>query len=71
MERLTSKTVGDALRRPHYIAHPGVKKDALVQRLGLYEDGNSCVGCKHYHKGDGDETCPACCRFYEEDYYEQ
>lgn len=71
MKRLTYKTVGDATRRPHYCTVPGVKKDDLVQRLGVYEDGQQCTGCRHYHNGDGDEVCSACCRFYEEDYYEE
>lgn len=38
MKRLTSLTVGDATRRPHYIHGPGVKKDDLLQRLGKCED---------------------------------
>ncbi|MBQ9860968.1 MAG: hypothetical protein IJO75_01780 [Clostridia bacterium] len=71
MKRLTYWAVGDALRKPHYCAAPGVKKDDLVQRLGVFEDGQSCVGCRHYHNGDGDDTvCPGCCRNYEEDCYE-
>lgn len=38
MKRLTSLTVGDAMRPPHYIHGPGVKKDDLLQRLGKCED---------------------------------
>ena len=38
MKRLTSLTVGDATRRPHYIHGPGVKTDDLLQRLGKCED---------------------------------
>lgn len=38
MKRLTSLTVGDTTRRPHYIHGPGVKKDDLLQRLGKCED---------------------------------
>lgn len=38
MKRMTSLTVGDATRRPHYIHGPGVKKDDLLQRLGKCED---------------------------------
>lgn len=38
MKRLTYKTVGDALRQPHYCHGPGVKKDDLLQRLGKLED---------------------------------
>jgi hypothetical protein len=38
VKRLTSLTVGDATRRPHYIHGPGVKKDDLLQRLGKCED---------------------------------
>lgn len=38
MKRLTGFAVGDATRRPHYIHGPGVKKDDLLQRLGMCED---------------------------------
>lgn len=38
MKRLTSLTAGDAMRSPHYIHGPGVKKDDLLQRLGKLED---------------------------------
>lgn len=38
MKRLTSRTAGDATRKPHYIHGPGIKKDDLLQRLGLLED---------------------------------
>ena len=38
MKRLTYETVGDAFRSSHYCHGPGVKKDDLLQRLGLLED---------------------------------
>lgn len=38
MKRLTSLTAGDAMRSPHYIHGPGVKKDDLLQWLGKLED---------------------------------
>lgn len=38
MKRLTYKTVGDAVRSPHYCHGPGIKKDDLLQRLGKLED---------------------------------
>lgn len=38
MKRLTYKTVGDAFREPHYCHGPGIRKDDLLQRLGLLED---------------------------------
>lgn len=38
MKRLTYQTVGDAFRSPHYCHGPGIKKDDLLQRLGLLED---------------------------------
>lgn len=37
-ERLTYMTQGDATRSSHYCTGPGVNKDAVVQRLGKYED---------------------------------
>lgn len=45
MKRLTSLTVGDATRRPHYIHGPGVKKDDLLQRLGKCEDAIERIRC--------------------------
>lgn len=68
MNRLTYKTAGDTVRRPRYCAAPGVKKDDLIQRLGLYEDENTCGGCTHC--GDDNPICDMCVRNYEEDYYE-
>lgn len=38
MKRLTYKTIGDSTRSSHYAHGPGVKKDDLLQRLGLLED---------------------------------
>ena len=38
MKRLTYQTVGDATRTQHYCHGPGIKKDDLLQRLGLLED---------------------------------
>lgn len=38
MKRLTYKTVGDCTHPQHYCHGPGVKKDDLLQRLGLLED---------------------------------
>lgn len=43
MKRLTYKTVGDANRAPHYCHGPGVKKDDLLQRLGLMEELLACM----------------------------
>lgn len=37
-KRLTYKTQGDATRCSHYCTGPGINKDAVVQRLGEYED---------------------------------
>lgn len=42
-----------------------------VAREGVYpDDDRTCVGCKHYHDGEGDDVCDGCCRNYEEDCYE-
>lgn len=38
MKRLTYKTAGDATRSSRYGHGPGVKKDDLLQRLGMLED---------------------------------
>lgn len=38
MKRLTYLTAGDSTRSSHYAHGPGVKKDDLLQRLGLLED---------------------------------
>ncbi|MBQ9860877.1 MAG: hypothetical protein IJO75_01320 [Clostridia bacterium] len=47
------------------------KKTVTYVELWRSTDDYSCVGCRHYHNGDGDDTvCPGCCRNYEEDCYE-
>lgn len=38
MKRLTYQTVCDATHPRHYCHGPGIKKDDLLQRLGLLED---------------------------------
>lgn len=70
MKRLTSKTAGDATRKPHYIHGPGVKKDDLLQRLGLMEDlldGETfwqiCICAARYAIGRRTYTVGTVCRF--------
>jgi hypothetical protein len=70
MKRLTSRTAGDATRKPHYIHGPGIKKDDLLQRLGLLEDrlGSEnfwliCICAVRYALGRRTYIVHTVCRF--------
>ena len=49
-----------------------VQIQEIIEKIPPVELEYSCVGCKHYHDGAGDDDfCAGCCRNYEVDCYEK